>query len=186
MNQKDLIKWGLLALGAYLIYRYIEEQGGISNLFGATTGTGTKCGTGFVLNAAGQCIAASTSTGTGSGAGTGTGTGAGAGSGSGSGSGGGTTTTATPPVLDMTGLTVVPDINNSLTGSVKINGVPTRLSIITDSGAIYDSTGTEVTAALQAQGIDIVALRTAFANAAPAPGVSGLGAAIRFTPSWLM
>jgi hypothetical protein len=33
---KDLIKYGLIALGAYLIYQYIQKNGGISGLFGAT------------------------------------------------------------------------------------------------------------------------------------------------------
>lgn len=32
MNQKDLIKYGLLALGAYLIWEYIQKNGGISGL----------------------------------------------------------------------------------------------------------------------------------------------------------
>jgi hypothetical protein len=83
----------------------------------------------------------------------------------------------------MAGLVVVPDVNDSLTGTVKLNGVPTRLSIITASGQIYDSSGQEITSALQSQGIDIVALRTAFASAGA--GVSGLGA-VRYIPAWLM
>jgi hypothetical protein len=33
---KDLIKYGLIALGAYLIYQYIQKNGGISGLFGTT------------------------------------------------------------------------------------------------------------------------------------------------------
>jgi hypothetical protein len=86
--------------------------------------------------------------------------------------------------LDVTGLTVQPDVNDSLTGTVKINGIPTRLSIITASGQIYDSTGQEITSALQSQGVDIAALRTAFVNAG-AVGVSGLGA-VRYIPAWLM
>jgi hypothetical protein len=159
MNSKDLLKYALIAVGAYLIYEYLQKNGGISGLFGSTASAGTTpCGAGFTLNAAGQCIAIPATTGGGSTTGSGANTG-----------GGGTTTnTPTPPVLDMTGLTVTPDINDSLTGVVKINGVPTKLSIITASGAIYDSTGTDVTASLQGQGIDIVALRTAFQNAAPA------------------
>ncbi len=209
MNQKDLIKYALIAIGAYLIYEYIQKNGGLSGIFGTTAaaGTGPKpCGAGQVLNAAGQCIAAPVDMGSG----TGTGTGAGGG------------TAPKPPVLDMTGLTVVPDVNDSLSGVVKINGIPTKLSIITASGQIYDATGSEVTATLQGQGIDVVAIRTAFQNAAPPAstgtlpcvqpnffnpagvcvdpftgqpisntmskaqqnaGVSGLG---RFTPPWLM
>jgi hypothetical protein len=41
MNQKDLIKYGLLALGAYLIWEYIQKNGGISGLFGTTAAAGT-------------------------------------------------------------------------------------------------------------------------------------------------
>ncbi len=32
MNQKDLIKYALIAIGAYLIYEYIQKNGGISGL----------------------------------------------------------------------------------------------------------------------------------------------------------
>jgi hypothetical protein len=210
MNSKDLIKYGLIALGAYLIYEYIQKNGGLSGIFGTTAaagGTGTL--TAAQIAAANAAAAAAANTG----GGTTTG-------------GGGTTTNTTPPVLDMTGLAVHPDVNSSLTGVVKINGIPTTLSIITASGAIYDSSGNEVTSELQSEGIDVVALRTAFANAAPAAaststaslakcaqpnyfqggvcvdpftgqpisntmsqsqqnGVAGLGA-VRFTPPWLM
>jgi hypothetical protein len=36
MDQKDLIKYGLLALGAYLIYKYIEDNGGVSAVLSGT------------------------------------------------------------------------------------------------------------------------------------------------------
>ena len=44
MNSKDLIKYGLLALGAYLIWKYIEDNGGLSNVLGtgAAASTGTQ------------------------------------------------------------------------------------------------------------------------------------------------
>ena len=154
MNSKDLIKYGLLALGAYLIYRYIENNGGISGLFGTTAAAGTTPPLTAAQIAAANAAAAATAAAAGT-----------------TGAGGGTTTT--PPVLDTTGLVVHPDVNDSLTGVVKINGIPVTLSIITASGQIYDNTGTEVTAHLQSQGIDIVALRTAFANAAPPAAPAG-------------
>jgi hypothetical protein len=204
MNSKDLIKYGLIALGAYLIYEYIQKNGGLSGIFGTTaaaggTGTGTTLTSNGVaaLNAmlnqesvasfnsaqiaqlaltpaqvailngamvtdrvsadalmnqlgiSSQQLAFIRSTNISPVV--------------------GGTQTVTPPVaiLDTSGLVVVPDINDSLTGVVQINGVPTKLSIITASGQIYDGTGTEVTSALQAEGIDVVALRTAFQNAAP-------------------
>ncbi len=41
MNQKDLIKYALIALGAYLIYEYIQKNGGLSGIFGTTAAAGT-------------------------------------------------------------------------------------------------------------------------------------------------
>jgi hypothetical protein len=41
MDQKELVKWGLIALGAYLIYKYIEDNGGLS----AVLGTGAAAST---------------------------------------------------------------------------------------------------------------------------------------------
>jgi hypothetical protein len=41
MNSKDLIKYGLIALGAYLIYEYIQKNGGLSGIFGTTAAAGT-------------------------------------------------------------------------------------------------------------------------------------------------
>ncbi len=190
MNSKDLIKYGLIALGAYLIYEYIQKNGGLSGIFGSTAAAGgTNAGSWVNLLPLYQKILGSSLTAaqvqamqnnqdprltqaqlnqltayqvsqqslTNPAGGTGTGS---------------SVATITPPVLDITGLTVVPDINDSLTGTVKINGVPTRLSIITASGAIYDATGSDVTATLQGEGIDVVGLRTAFANAAPAAAMT--------------
>jgi len=170
MNQKDLIKYGLLALGAYLIYRYIQDHGGIEGLFGPTSSpvpgivppatTGTP-GTPAVYPTGPRVESPSWR----------------------------------PPVLDMAGLVVTPDENKSLSGTVKINGVPVRLSIITADGRIFDATGQEVTASVQASGVDIVALRTAFANAPVdytgrnligaeyGSTLTGLG---RWTPPWLV
>lgn len=51
MNQKDLIKYGLLALGAYLIYKYVQDHGGIEGMFGSLTG-GDVAGTKAVADAA--------------------------------------------------------------------------------------------------------------------------------------
>jgi hypothetical protein len=87
------------------------------------------------------------------------------------------------PVLDMTGLVVEPDVNDSLSGTVKINGIPIRLSIITTDGRIFDGTGTDVTARLQGQGVDVAALRGAFENAA-----SGLSGVVQsgWSPAWTM
>jgi hypothetical protein len=160
MNQKDLIKYGLLALGAYLIYKYIQDHGGIEGLLG-TTALATPqpaVTTGAPITTGGPTGATQTTQ--------------------------PTNTTQQLPVLDVTGLVVVPDVNGSFTGTVKINGVPIRLSIITVDGRIFDGSGQEVTGSLQSQGVDIAALRTAFANAGQ--GLSGLGATMRFAPAWLM
>ena len=55
MDEKEIIKWGLIALGAYLIYEYIQQQGGLTNvLAGSTTGTGS--GTSSALTANGSAV----------------------------------------------------------------------------------------------------------------------------------
>jgi hypothetical protein len=41
VNQKDLIKYALIALGAYLVYQYIQSKGGFAAVLGTATGTGT-------------------------------------------------------------------------------------------------------------------------------------------------
>ena len=150
MNSKDLIKYGIIAVGVYLIYRYVQTQGGLERLLGMTPGTAP--------GVTPPPPAPGTSTGT-------------------------TPPPPTPPVLDTSGLSVVPDVNDSLTGYVKINGQPIKLSIIQTDGRIFDVNGQEVTGALQSQGVDIVALRSAFASA------GGLGAIVMArprTPYWLM
>lgn len=158
MNQKELIKWGVIALGAYLVYRYIQDHGGIEGLLG--TGTGVAPG---ITPSPRAFVSESTNP-----------------------SETPTHTNTIQPVqiLDMTGLVVTPDINDSLSGTVKVKGIPIRLSIITADGRIFDSSGSEVGPALQAQGVDIAALRNGFIQAAS--GLSGLGTAPRWTPAWLM
>ena len=52
MDQKDLIKYGLIAIGAYLIYKYVEANGGLSAVLGTgsttpATGTGTTANCNF-------------------------------------------------------------------------------------------------------------------------------------------
>jgi hypothetical protein len=163
MNQKDLIKYALIALGVYLIYEYLQKNGGLAAVFGTTVGPSP------VVPVPGISTPIASTIGTTPAQPTATSTPA--------------APAPAPPVLDMTGLTVTPDVNDSLTGTVKLNGVPTRLSIITATGQIYDSTGTEITSTLQSEGVDIVGIRTAFANAGS--GISGLGA-VRYIPAWLM
>lgn len=156
MNQKDLIKYGLLALGAYLVWKYLQDHGGIDGLFGTAVphpSTGTTTGT--MTGATPPAVTGTVPPGQ----------------------------TIAPTVLDMTGLVVVPDINDALSGTVRINGVPTRLSIITGDGRIFNTSGQEVTAPLQAQGVDIIALRSAFANAG---GLAGMGAMQYSLPAWMV
>lgn len=163
MNQKDLIKYGLIALGAYLVWKYVQDHGGIDGLLGTVpVATGMKP----AINT-GSTGASTGSTDT-------------------------HTNTIqpvppTPPVLDMAGLMVTPDVNDSLSGTVKINGVPVRFSIITSDGRIFGAAGTDLTQSLQSSGVDVVALRTAFQAApqvsarATGESLSGLGRA----PYWL-
>lgn len=141
MNQKDAIKWGLILLGAYLVYKYIEEQGGISAVLGQVTGTGIPVPSPTQTQTPAASVAA-----------------------------------PSVPILDVTGLTVVKDINNSLKGTVKIKGVPTSLAIIQPNGGVYNDQGQEVTNDLAAEGVDLNQLRAAFTQAG-----AGLG---MFAPAW--
>lgn len=78
-------------------------------------------------------------------------------------------------VLDLTGLSTRPDVNDSLTGTVKINGIPTTLSIIKTDGRIFDTSGQEVTSILVSKGVDVNALRNAFLSNQALSGLKGLG-----------
>lgn len=167
MNQKDFIKYALLIFGGYLIYKYVQDHGGLEGIFGTVTAA-----------APGQHPAVTAP--------------------AGATTPGATAPTPPPPqapppprtiepvapLLDLTGLVVVPDVNDSLTGTVKINGIPVRLSIITADGRIFDSSGAEVTDSMTQRGIDVVALRTAFIQAGQ--GLSGLGRLGGWAPAWLM
>ncbi len=167
MNQKDLIKWGLIALGAYLVYRYIQDHGGIDGIFGGLGPAVPHPGITPGVTPGMPAIPA----------------------GPGAAPAGANPPAHQVPVLDMSALVVTPDVNDSLSGTVKINGVPIRLSIITADGRIFDTSGSEISDRLQSQGIDIVAIRNAF-QAAPVmasvqsqPEIAGLGT---WTPPWLM
>ncbi len=93
------------------------------------------------------------------------------------------TTTINPSTntLDLTGLVTSADVNDSLTGTVKINGVDTRLSIITSDGRIFNTAGSEITSDLIAKGIDVNYLRTAFIAA---KGLSGTGKGLGQIFNW--
>ncbi len=152
MNQKDLIKYGLIVVAGYLVYKYVQDHGGFSAMLGQTLPAGTAPSPGVAPP------------------------------------GLPTNTNPAKPAagLDLTGLVVVKDVNNSLTGTVRINGVPVRLAIIQTDGRIFDGSGAEVTQALTDQGVDIAKLRQAFTAAGSgltgyyAPPMRGGG------PVWLM
>ena len=85
-------------------------------------------------------------------------------------------TSAPAAVLNTTGLKVHPDVNNSLTGTVSINGQPMTLAVIQTDGRVFNSNGQDITQSLSAMGIDVNALRAAFATAPlDTTGVSGIG-----------
>ena len=149
---KDLIKYGLLLAGAYLIWKYIEDHGGLAAVMG---GTATLPPPGVTPPVVQPPTTQPPTI---------------------------KTIPPAPGVLDLTGLVTHADVNDSLTGTVKINGVPTTLSIITADGRIFDGTGSEVTAILVAKGVNVDALRQAFtAN----QSLSGLGAGYFPRPYWL-
>lgn len=187
MKTDKIIQIAIVAGGGYLLYTYLKQSGLWDQWFGAhaaalpAAGTPATTGTPQVVeNGRGDIPAPPT---------------------------------ATPPPptfttnIDVGGLVVAPDISHSLTGWVnKITGNPNgaqsieriRLSVIVPDGRIFDQFGTDITAQLQAAGVNVQALRTAFYNAprgtvptvdpgyattypdlmTPAAGVSGLGAVI--------
>ena len=80
---------------------------------------------------------------------------------------------------------VTPNINNSLTANVSINGgTAQNITIIQSSAQAYDTSGTNITAALTAKGVNVPALLAAMQAAyhpaaGSAGGTAGLG---RFVP----
>jgi hypothetical protein len=162
MNKEQAIKWGLIAVGLYLIYEYAQSHGGFKSLLGFAAGDSPG---GSALPPATTFTAASSS------------------------SAPATThapATTAAATLDMTGLTVTRDVNDSLAGTVKINGVPIRLAIIQADGRIFDNAGQEVTSSLASQGINVDQIRAAFTAAGAGLGMfAPLGA--RFGSAyWLM
>ncbi len=151
MNQKDLIKYGLILVAGYLVYKYVQENGGFAAMLGQSLP-----GAGPSPIPPGQPAATPAAT------------------------------SPAPPhaALDLTGLVVVKDINNSLTGTVKINGVPVRLAIIQTDGRIFDGSGAEVTQALADEGVNVAQLRQAFTAAGA--GLAGYPQRTYGTPVWLM
>jgi hypothetical protein len=120
MNQDNMMKWILLAVGAYLLLSWVKNRGAIPDMH-----TGTGPGTG---------------TGTGPGTGTGTGTGPGTGTGTG-------TTTATPPPDSVLMQAAVDASKASLAGDYRLNwwqwnyyrmqGAQTILGIADPDPAVY-------------------------------------------------
>lgn len=55
---------------------------------------------------------------------------------------------------------VTPNINNSLTADVNVNGTITNVSIIQTTGHAYNTAGVDVTAQLTAQGVNVPQLLT--------------------------
>lgn len=187
---KDLIKYGLIALGAYLLWKYIEDQGGLAHLFGTVTGgTDAKALADAAAKAAADAAANPTDAAKAAAAAAAAAAKAAADAQAAADSKV-AATHQSAPALDLTGLVVSQDINDSLAGIVKINGVPVRFAIIKSTGGIYDNSGVEVSAQLAAQGVDINQLRAAFTAAAASQGLSGIVGwsrpSINVIPSWLM
>lgn len=86
-------------------------------------------------------------------------------------------TTAPPPAPTVTIVgKVSPNINNSLSADISVNGSPRmNISIIQDSGRAYDSTGTDVTDHLTALGISVPALLQQFQTAYASSQTSSTG-----------
>jgi len=155
---KDIIKYALIAVGAYLVYRYVQAQGGIDGLLGGgTTPIQTAQPAPYHYDQPATYTPPATTS----------------------------PTYTPPPALDLTGLVVTRDINNSLAGTVKILGVPTRLAIIQPDGGIYDNSGSEVSTQLAAKGVNLDELKAAFTAAGA--GLAGFAPAYRRGSAiWLM
>ena len=73
---------------------------------------------------------------------------------------------ASPPTIDTSKLTVTPDINDALTGTVNVGGQEQRLSVLPD-GRIFNDQGQEVTDTFSSSDAD--AIRSAFVDAPVSP-----------------
>ena len=148
MNKNTVILIAVGGVGVYLAYKYADEHGYLLKWFPSLFGPATPA----PVEATQPLQVAGPA-------------------------GGGAASPAGVKLIDTTGLVVTDDINDSLAGTVLIKGAPTRLAIIQTDGRIFDSTGQEVTAALSAMGIDVDALRAAFAGAPRLQKLQGLAAA---------
>jgi hypothetical protein len=176
VNKEQAIKWGLILAGVYLIYEYAQSHGGFKAMFGyltsgdspgaplptPTTFTAAAAKAPGVTDAQAAAITAARV------------------------AEANKTMGPSPATLDLTGLVVSKDINDSLAGTLKINGQPVRLAIIQADGRIFNNAGEDVTTSLAAQGVNVDALRSAFARAGAGLGMfAPLGA--RFGSAyWLM
>jgi hypothetical protein len=87
MDTKTIIKWGAIAVGAYLLYSYLRSSGALDSILGpvagastgAVTGTGTSTGTSPALLTAPDSSSTSTAAGTNAGTNTNIATGTGSG-----------------------------------------------------------------------------------------------------------
>ena len=96
-----------------------------------------------------------------------------------------TTTTPSAPVTTTTSPAaaafsiqgaVTPNVNDSLTANVSINGgTPINISIIQSSAQAYNTSGQNITATLTGEGVSVPALLAAMQAAYKPSGTSGIG-----------
>ena len=96
-----------------------------------------------------------------------------------------TTTTSPAPVTTTTSPAaaafsiqgaVTPNVNDSLTANVSINGgTPINISIIQSSAQAYNTSGQNITATLTGEGVSVPALLAAMQAAYKPSGTSGIG-----------
>ena len=96
-----------------------------------------------------------------------------------------TTTTSPAPVTTTTSPAaaafsiqgaVTPNVNDSLTANVSINGgTPINISIIQTSAQAYNTSGQNITATLTGEGVSVPALLAAMQAAYKPSGTSGIG-----------
>jgi hypothetical protein len=83
-----------------------------------------------------------------------------------------TTTSSTPASVTLLG-PATSDVNNSLQAQVSINGQTMTLNVIPSSGTAWNSTGQNITAQLQSQGVNIASLIAQFQAAQTATATTG-------------
>ncbi len=131
MNKKSILTYAMIAGGAYALYWYVTNYGPAGKITDAN-GNAIPGATSWWASWFGASAAAAP------------------GAGAGTGAPASTTTSAPAPVQTCAltippGLSVTPDVNNSLRGTVNCNGTPIMVNVIMPNGGVYNAQGHDIT-----------------------------------------